>query len=603
MEFAQVRSNPSAKPDNEVARAVQARQVALGRIGAMPSWLLFWIFGLILIGADLADGQVYFADIDDRMRILQIRDLLADGEWFDRTLAVIAMPAPYVSPWSRLVDLPYALIAESLSPFFGVSRAIAVAIHIWPPLMLAGFCIFCVIIMRRIGGGLLPLALAVAALAMTYAIWQFSPALTDHHNAQLVLMVAMLAGLCQPGWRGGALAGVAATLSVAVGLECVPFIVAAFGVHAIAAILGNEEARRQLSAGGVAMAAAAPLAGLMLIGPAAMVQAACDAWSAPWIAATAFGGAVLAATGTRMFAISGPITRLALLGVAAGVLVACLAVAFSQCLAGPFSMVDAVSHAFWLGRVEQEKGIRMLLETRRYDALAQLCLAASILAGSLPRIVAMRRREMLPAVLVWCVGVSALLLTVVEFRFMRFLPAFVPLLLPLLIGAPRGATAKPLAVGIALPAVLAGLLLAAVPAQARRYDAVDFMRWDRCDGADFSVLSMLAPGKIMAPLGLSMPIAESASGHSVAALPFHRAAPGIRRMAQAFTTREADVRRKALAPFDYVAVCARPLPNELDGAPLYLALAGGKSWPGLADVGDNGGNGLRVLRIDHEALR
>lgn len=597
-----------------VATVAGARAAMAGLIAAIPPFVIFWAFALAIVFVDLADGVLFLGDVDDRMRALEIRDLLADGAWFDRVLPVIAMPEAYVSPWSRLVDLPYIAIAKALAPLLGAEQGLAVAMAAWPPLMLAGFCAASVAVMRRVSGlALSPLHLAAAALAMTYALWEFVPGRIDHHNAQLALMMAMLAGFCVSGRRGGALAGIAAVLSVAVGLECLPFIAVAFGVCALAAVFGNEEARRQLSAAGLAMAVTAPLAGLALIGPQAMTGTECDAWSAPWIAATGLGGLVLAATGTRQFGERGPVGRVAVLGLGAGLLAGALALAFPACLAGPYAMIGPVEKAFWFDRVAQEESALSFITDRRYGLVAMLGLAGFVLVAALPRVVSSVRGGDQRAVMVWAVAATALALTLVKVRFVRFAPAFAALELPGLIAAfaavPRRDEKIAAAIGAILPVIVAAGLFFATARRERVYDAVDFMTWDECEGADFSTLAQLAPGRIMAPPGLSFPIAEAQAGqpvsHPVAALSYHRASPGIRRVALAFTGNEAGARAAALAPFDYVAVCERRLPAELTGAPLYLALAAGRGWPGLVALGEPAERlpAVRFYRIDHAALR
>jgi hypothetical protein len=170
---------------------------------------------------------------------------------------------------------------------------------------------------------------------------------------------------------------------------------------------------------------------------------------------------------------------------------------------------------------------------------------------------------------------------------------------------PSGKQAQRL-VGAALASLIAiALLLRLVfPPQEQSYDAIDYMAYSECEGQDFSVLSSVAPGKIAVPAGLSLPLAFALPpGFSVAALPFHRASPGMKRMFELFTSADSEIRREAAAPFDYVAVCAFPLPVDASQAPVYAALAQGGTWPGLIQINNPSASDFKLFRIDHQLFR
>ena len=62
-------------------------------------------------------------DPDDQLRLVQLRDFLGGQSWFDTTQ--YRMNAPQGAPmhWSRLIELPLALIVTLASPLVGVPRA------------------------------------------------------------------------------------------------------------------------------------------------------------------------------------------------------------------------------------------------------------------------------------------------------------------------------------------------------------------------------------------------------------------------------------------------------------------------------------------------
>jgi hypothetical protein len=580
--------------------AVLATRRGLGAFGAVAA---FWLAGLALVLLDVADGELFYGDFDHRMRALQIRELLAHGAWFDRTLHAIAMPEAYVSPWSRLVDAPYAFLTVLLQPWFGAPTALHLASLMVPPLLLLGLAVPSVFVMRAILGGPVPLLqIVLAVLFMAPAIFEFSPGRIDHHNFQLVLMAAMFAGFVMADPRmGGFLAGFAVVLSVAIGLESLPFIALGFGVLSAFAVAGDEPSVSRLRHSGIAMLVASPLAGLALIGPAAMLGTECDAFSAPWLSALMGGGAILAALPATWRG-RGATYRAGALAIALLVLGLFLAAAFPSCLAGPYWMIDPVSRAFWLDRVPQEGGMLTFFAHRKFEIILSLVVCMFLAIASFPRAAAAWRSREAGVLAVWIVAIASLALALVQIRFLRFPPAFLGLFLPIAI-ALAAQNLRLVSAAALVPALSAALAIALVPPATRLPDAVDLMDADECEGGDFSVLDRIAPARIIAPNGLAFAIAERMDGNSVAALNFHRASPGIRKVALAFTGVTSVERREGLEPFDYVAVCRRDAGIDLSSAPLYAALAAGKGWPGLEPVEPTGEGGLGLWRIVPSAIR
>ena len=161
-----------------------------GSGSAKLSTFLILVFVFLAAAAyDLSDNVLFLGDIDDRLRAVQIRQLLSGKGWYDLTLTGIAMPAPYVSPWSRLVDAPYAAIVWALSHLVGTEQALAIAFNIWPPLLMLAFAWFsagCMIRLMPRGGNVAPLHAFVAALAMISPALEFAPGRIDHHNLCLL---------------------------------------------------------------------------------------------------------------------------------------------------------------------------------------------------------------------------------------------------------------------------------------------------------------------------------------------------------------------------------------------------------------------------------
>lgn len=567
---------------------------------------------LAIAAVDLLDGRNFNADVDDRLRLLQLRELIAGAGWFDRTLSAISMPETYVSPWSRLVDLPYFAIARALEPFSGQDAALRLATLIWPPVLLFALAAITLATSLRLVEKTPPLpALFIMAASMVLAVWDFTPGRIDHHNLQIVLLLAVVNPVVRRDGRGGAVMGLATVASVAIGLELVPVLAVLFAWLGIMAAVGHKAEERLLATTSVTIVGAAPLAGLALIGPTEMAAVQCDSYSLPWVAVLTGGG--LVALISMLFwrwldgiagRSSASALRLTALLVPVGLFAALLAWLFPACQAGPYPMIDAVSSEVWFDLVAQEQSI---LTTPRVEFAVMVGLMAAIATATCWSVLARPGERRLRAAPVMLTLAAALVLCTTQLRFLRFCFALFPLLVPLALEQydAMGARSRSvllagicgLAVLLCVPRVMAGDARGMAPT------ARVLINHDSCAGADFSAAASLPPGRILATLALATEIAVAAPGHTLAAVPFHRATPGIGRMAAALLSDDAAERREALAPIDLIAVCRREIPAGMIGNRTFAALVAGSGWPGLEPVGMARPGELQFYRVQTENLR
>ncbi len=577
--------------------------------GRMTLVLIAFAVAALLTAFDIVDGRSYYRDIDDLLRSLQIRTLLDRGGWYDLSIPAIRMPEAYISPWSRLVDLPYVVLTLLAQPFLGRERALAFAFHAWQPVMLAGFCWLAVATMQRIAGEegrVRPVHVIAAFAMMPLSLWEFSPGRIDHHNVQLLLLMLALYGVSLWSAAGGMLVGLACVLSVVVGLELAPVVlIVMLGVGAawVFGLAGSGPMQRALSA---SVAVLTPAAALLLIGPGEMLATRCDAFSAPYLAAlTGYGAISFAAA--HFVREARPVARLAAVVVPGGLLALLLAFGFPTCLRGPYQMIDAQLHALWLDRVQQEKTFLAFYTASETIKVACLGLMAIVAAAALPFVWRRSRQGDAAVAIVYAVAVALFLFTLLQTRFIRFPGACVMLFLPVVwaeIGRRNAAVVRATAAAAVVVLVGGYGLYRLVPAEPFRPDVVDYLTFDTCTGVDVSPLASVPPGRIMAPSSLGLDIAgRLPEGMSVGAVSFHRAAPGLKRMFDLFVSTESAVRREAAAPFDYVAVCRYPIVGYIPNDTLYAALARGGDWPGLVRIIDSPKDGFQLFRIDHQALR
>lgn len=577
------------------------------------SYLLFYaavalFVGGVIILLDLSDGNLLILDVDDRLRALQI-GLLAFGQvgWFDMSIPAVRLPEVYVSPWSRLVDLPYVAIGWILAPLFGEASALSIAFSVWPVVMMAAFSLVVAVFVNRmikttdwepLRGGLV---VCLVALIMGPAYLEFSPGRIDHHNWQLIAMVCLVVGLQRYDWLGGLVIGFSSAVSLLVGLECLPFIVVAYAALVTSWVLKVPRAEAVMGAAGGGIAAICAVLGLIFVGPVGLAAAACDTFSAPFAIAALGFGASLVAVGWYGQGL-GVFHRLLALGAAAGPVLACIVLLYPDCLDGPYAMIDQTVKANWLDRIPQEQGLLFLVWNGSISLLSLLLLISVIGVWAVPAVWARRQKE--PGqVLALAVGVAALVAAGIQLRYVRFSVALLPLFVPLIVASNLRGRIQSLrrmqlvsSVILVVGMALATVALARKPASVK---LIDIMA-DPCAQADFSVLEKIAPGRVLAPHGLGLPVLEAGHGRlKVAAIPFHRAAPGLANAFSAFLSDDPVVRRSAVQNFDYVAVCALPVGLTFPGGGMYAALINGHSWPGLIERLPGSSSPLRIFRIDH----
>ena len=566
----------------------------------------FLLIAIGLLAGDAVNGSTV-QDIDDIARRLQIADLLRDGEWHDLTWPFLAMPEPYVSPWSRLVDLPYVLVTWLFQPALGQDAAFEIARFVVPLLWLIAYAWLAVRLIREILGEQPSLPqIGAAAVASLFAVIEFMPNRVDHHNVQIVLLLALCLGIVSKHRFAGILVGVASVLSIAVGLECAPYIALALaGVAIHAALAPNSTMVARLSLTGWSLLAFTLPAGLLLTG-GALFQTQCDALSAPWASALIAAGVVAAGAPIiwKRLGLHSPTARLGVLVAGALVVLGVLWTAFPECHAGPYTMINETAHTYWISNVIQEKGPAGAF-ARGENLLVlifMVLLALTLGAWMNPK------TYRSPVLILLLIATLGTLLTAWQMRNFKFPAALLPLFLPLFIERVRENGGARRAIAVLLPpALLLASFALLVKPTGRALTLIDYMEGDACRDADLSSLETLPASRIMAPLGLSLTLAEyisdTGSPHKIAAMPFHRASPGIERVFQTFALTNPELRKQALAPYSYVAICTLPETSaDPSAALLYATLSSSKGWPGLVEVSPITGSRLRLLEIDHDTV-
>ena len=75
-------------------------------------------------------------DPDDATRLIQVREFMASGHWFDTTTMKIGGDAGMLSHWSRLIDLPLATLIATFSLVMPAESAERLTHIVWPVTLL-----------------------------------------------------------------------------------------------------------------------------------------------------------------------------------------------------------------------------------------------------------------------------------------------------------------------------------------------------------------------------------------------------------------------------------------------------------------------------------
>ncbi len=348
-------------------------------------WLVvFWVLAslaLIVVGFPKI-MTLALPDTDDAMRMLQVRDWLSGQTWSDLVQHRLGPAAGTDMHWSRVVDLPLAATIALSAPVFGMEVAEKIAATLIPLLTLGLTMLAAGQLGTRIAGRRAGLIAAMFILSVGPVVYTMRPLRIDHHGWQAALLLFMVAQLADPERRmqSGFVAGLALVLSLAIGLETLPYIalvsmalVAAWWVHSKYGVL--------LQGYGLAI-----LIGLAVFYPLFVPQPAwfvpyCDALSPPYLAA--FGGAGLVAIVLPgLMSNSGFPTKAIMSLMVLSLIAAATGYFYPACAAGPLGAVDP-RLATWLGHISEAKPGIGLIATKPATSLSfALFLLVGLIAGS-----------------------------------------------------------------------------------------------------------------------------------------------------------------------------------------------------------------------------
>lgn len=502
------------------------------------AWLGVALIMLVRNWAAIATFR--FPDPDDALRLVQVRDLLDGQGWFDLRQYRIDPPAGTPTHWSRLVDLPLALLIAALRPLLGQPVAEQVVAALVPLLTLLCAMLLTARIAGRLFGERAAYGACVVWIMALAAMVQLQPLRIDHHGWQIVSQLAALAALLDRDARRGArIAGLALAIGLSISLELLPFAALIAGVLGLRWLRGGAPRRDALVQLLLVLAGASCV--LFVATRGLVADSHCDTVS-PALLAAFLLAALLTGAIARIRQLGWPVL-VGLLGLAAGLTGALYLALAPQCLAGPFAELDPLVRSFWYDNVLEG------LPVWRQDLSTMVQMIIPPLIGLAITLWAWARdlggqREALGEFALVLAGAIVIALLVSRFSSVATAIATVPLgfaVFEWLRRAPRLPTALRL---LALPVIFVSLVpgvavgalrnVIAQPGAAVQTGDSQVTGTGCSQPQSLTVLARLPRATLFAPFEIGPSLLVS-TPHAVIATGHHRSAPSIEAVIKAFT--------------------------------------------------------------------
>jgi len=350
---------------------------------ALFVWLMVVIAGFIKTGPDLLRGAL--PGNDDYMRLVQIRDWLGGAGFRDPQQLRMFPPDPLQSHWGRLTDMLVGGVIKVLTPIMGGPAAEMTALILIPAALLLIAILLVVKLASRLSDSAwMPLGAALSAGLCFPVFYQFYPGRIDHHGLQIVLALGTALALISSDKRPwlAALAGTLCAISLWVGIESAPYVIAACISVSLFWVLGQSHGARRLTGFAISFTAVT-LTCLFIASDPTHWRAACDALSPVFaVMAGAIGGAMLLASiiGRK---VTTPFWRLVIIGVL-GLGAAALTIGlYPQCLKGPYAELDPRLAEVWLANVTEAKPFHRFFANNHLTGLLLITVPVIAILGVL----------------------------------------------------------------------------------------------------------------------------------------------------------------------------------------------------------------------------
>jgi hypothetical protein len=575
----------------------------------MEVCLLWLVVAFVVALMNWAGLDQSFASPDNPMRLVQVRAFLDGAPWFNPHESRLAPPQGYDTHWSRLIDGGIAGLIMLFRHIVSPELAERLARCIWP-LLLSGPAVAATVATAvRLGGAAAGRAALLSALLILVAVpGQFRSGEIDHHNAQIMLSVVMIACTLW-GQRPllAAAAGLAGALLLGVGLEATPVLLAVAATFALLAAR-DPAWNRPARAFALALGMATPAIYLLATPSALRLAPQCDALavnSTAAVVAAAAGLAIIATFGERWTRT----TRLGALALAGAGALAIFGAIEPRCLRGPFGLIDRSIFHLWIDNVSELQGLVSLFRATGLQALVHIGFPI-VAALSVVAVVRAGLRTPLAWAPIAAFAIAAVIaagqirmMVYVIWIGVPFVGAAIQLLAertshPFLFRIGGAAFGSPPAISLM---ILSAVSAFAEPSETGKPKPT--AQWAVDTSACFRpelyrAVAKLPTGVVMGPLEVG-PSVLAHTSHSVIAAPYHRADRAIRFNEEVMNAPSAVARARLVERgVDYVVTCAE-FPTYAQKDSFFNALLADNAGPWLEPIAMPEGNILKVWRVVH----
>lgn len=495
-------------------------------------------------------------DNDDMMRLAEVRDWLNGQAFSDLLQHRLGPPGGASMHWSRLADLGPAAIIAALTPMVGQPHAELAMVVLYPGLLLLAT----LLIGARLAERLAPRAgpAAVILLALSFPMTSlFVPGRIDHHALQILLIMIFAERLvARARWRAGLGAGVAAALSLVIGLETLPLVLFGMGALFWRFVVDTPDVARPRLGGFALGLGGTTLTAFWLLRPQVWPDQWCDGFTP-----ASMGATLIAAAYFALLAMGAPMLRDGRYRTAAGAGLALAALPLvlrtsSVCLRGPYGAMDPMLQDLWMSRVGEAVGLFAQDSVGMTISYGGLVLAGLVALLWLLRDGAWRSPKWQSLAILL---IPAILLCIVQIRATYTVSALVAIPLAVAVHRIRRST-RSILVRVGIWVVAAGVTYDAAGVWFDRATASPIIAArqtvSQCtSGAAFAELRKLPPGLVMAPLDSAAYVIGATQMRSVGA-PYHRNNSGNVALYRFFLGGEAQARAIAAQwRVDYVMLC------------------------------------------------
>ena len=299
-----------------------------------------------------------FANTDDAMRLVEVRDWLTGQAWFDLHQYRLDPPEGAQMHWTRVIDVPLGLLIRLFSIVLPGEAAERLTRIVFPLALHAGVFAVAAGLARKLAGPAAMLPATVIMVLSGAVLVKFQPGRIHHHAPQILLAVSILwatvAAIDTRKLRTAAAAAALSAVSLSINLENLPLVLVEVAAFAVVFVAQGERFRDTLMVFALSLAVCSLIVFVVTVGPSRYLIGACDAFSTAHLGAIVLGAAALALLARLSKYLTSPMARLAGCALGAAMVVGATAVTYPACLHNPLSAVDPLLRRLWLDNIEED---------------------------------------------------------------------------------------------------------------------------------------------------------------------------------------------------------------------------------------------------------